>query len=108
MQLILPNQKVNQVDPNQNKLTRIFVTYIDKVIANDIANGRSEKNLFPGEQDSIKRQIDEIRKDGGRVFTGGGNIFLLKIENTLKGWQGKYIHIRGLAQRTFMMKEDLI
>jgi hypothetical protein len=108
VQLITPNRNVSLADQqSQSKLEKLFINYIDSVIANDIAIGRDKRNFFTGEYDSVMVEVDRIRREGGRVFAGGGNVFLLKTKAELQGNMISALHIRGMAQRIVCIKEDL-
>ncbi len=100
-----PRLSLSKENTKEKELESIAVGYINRIIKNDIELGRGDKNFFKDDLNEIRKNIDVFRQKGFRVFIGGGNIFILKIEQKLTGWRADCMHLRGLAQRKIQIKE---
>lgn len=105
MHQIIKASNVAGVDPKKLELENLFISYINNIIKFDISIGRDSKNFYEDEYKMVLKNISNFKNQGFRVFIGGGNIFLLKIELKLTGWIGNCFQIRGLAQRKIQIKE---
>ncbi len=105
MNLILPNIKEVEEDPKKVELENLIVGYINRIIKFDIELGRTKENFFIEDYNNITKNIKQFKADGFRVFIGGGNLFFLKIEKKLTGWQAACVHARGMARRKISIKE---
>lgn len=105
MQLLNPNLSVAEADLKKVELENLIVNYIDKIIDFDKSLGRTKDNFFVDDYKTITKNIDNFRNEGFRIFIGGGNIFILKIESKLTGWTATCIQVRGLAKRKIVIKE---
>ena len=102
------SQVINPIDVADLKKIRLenfIINTINRIIKFDIGLGRSEKNYYPGDYNSITKNISEFRKNGFRIFLGGGNAFFLKTTKKLDGWESVCVQARGMARRKITIKE---
>jgi len=105
MSVILKPSQEFSIDPKQLEIEALMVDYINRIIKFDIILGRSNDNFFKEDFKSVSSNIEKFKKEGFRVFIGGGNIFFLKIDKKLTGWQAICVQSRGMARRKIMLKE---
>lgn len=102
-QIISPANSVE--DRRKIELENFIVNFINRIIKFDVDLGRSEQNYYPGDYNAITKNIDEFRKNGFRIFLGGGNAFFLKTDKKLDGWKSICVQVRGMARRKIVIKE---
>lgn len=107
MQILKHSLSVAEVDPKKVELENLIISYINKIIDFDKQLGRTKENFFIDDYKTITKNIDNFRNEGFRVFIGGGNIFVLKVESKLTGWIATCVQMRGLARRKIVIKEML-
>jgi hypothetical protein len=88
-------------------LQNLIINQINRIIDFDTNLGRGKENFFADDYNAITKSIDEFQKQGFRVFIGGGNIFILKVENRLTGYTATCLQMRGMARRKIIIKEAI-
>lgn len=98
---------LNQGEQNlkKDRLESVVIDYIETIIKFDITIGRDKNNFFLEDYNNVTSNIEFFRKQGIRIFLGGGNIFFMRTEQKIDGLMITCIHVRGMARRLIKFKE---